>query len=89
MQASIEFSLYPLSEDYDKLITDFLIELKRDNNIKVIVNGISTQIFGDYDYLLEKLKVRMKKVFEANEAIFVLKVAGKKLLPETLPEELK
>jgi uncharacterized protein YqgV (UPF0045/DUF77 family) len=74
MQATIEISMYPLSDDYIQRVLAFLENLKKHHQITVETNGLSTQIFGDYHKLLDILKMEMFEVFLTQNAIFVLKI---------------
>ena len=74
MKATIEISMYPLSDDYIKRVMDFLEDLKKHHNITVETNGLSTQVFGDYIELMDILKMEMFQVFLAQNAIFILKI---------------
>jgi uncharacterized protein YqgV (UPF0045/DUF77 family) len=79
MKATIEISMYPLSDDYIERVLDFLKILNQYENITVETNGLSTQVFGEYEELMEILKMEMFKVLIAQNAIFVLKI-GKGIL---------
>ena len=79
MKAAIDISMYPLSDDYIQRVLIFLDALKQHQNITVETNGLSTQIFGEYDDLMEILKMEMFKVLIAQNAIFILKI-GKGIL---------
>lgn len=79
MKATIEISMYPLSDDYIQRVLDFLNELNQHQNITVETNGLSTQVFGEYEDLMEILKNEMFKVLIAQNAIFILKI-GKGIL---------
>ncbi len=79
MKATIEISMYPLSDDYIERVLDFLKILNQYENITVETNGLSTQVFGEYEELMEILKMEMFKVLMAQNAIFVLKI-GKGIL---------
>lgn len=79
MKATIEISLYPLSDDYIQRVLDFLKTLNQHENIAVETNGLSTQIFGEYDDLMDILKMEIFKTLAAQDAIFVLKI-GKGIL---------
>lgn len=79
MKATIEISMYPLSDDYIERVLDFLKILNQYENITIETNGLSTQVFGEYEELMEILKMEMFKVLIAQNAIFVLKI-GKGIL---------
>ena len=89
MIATIEISMYSLTDAYEQKVIDFIQRIKQNRNIRVEVNGLSTQLFGEYDLLMEVLKNEMKTVFESGKAVFVLKLAGMELTKDKLPDILK
>jgi uncharacterized protein YqgV (UPF0045/DUF77 family) len=89
MIATIEISMYALSDDYATRVIDFIQRVKQNKNIRVEVNGLSTQLFGEYDLLMEVLKKEMLHDFETGKSVFLLKIAGSELTKEKLPEILK
>jgi uncharacterized protein YqgV (UPF0045/DUF77 family) len=89
MIASIEISMYPLAEKYKQKIFDFVLRIKKNKNIRVEVNGMSTQIFGEYELLMDVLKKEMKLEFENGKVMFLLKIGGTEMTNENLPKELK
>jgi uncharacterized protein YqgV (UPF0045/DUF77 family) len=90
MRITAEISLYPLTENYEQVVIDFIQRLKRDT-IRVEVNGLSTQLFGDYDEVMELLQVEAKSLFARQQAVLVMKIAAgdKELTKEALPAILK
>lgn len=76
MNASIEISYYPLHDDYISPIKDFIYRLNQYDEIEVITNGMSTQIFGDYDQLMSIVSNEIKKSFELPHSVFVLKIVN-------------
>ena len=64
MQVSIDVSLYPLNEKFIPLINEFINDLKKYNNIEIRTNSISTQLFGEYDDLMNILKIEIEKTFK-------------------------
>jgi hypothetical protein len=89
MIATIEISMYSLSDGYEQKVIDFIQRVKQNKSIRVEVNGLSTQLFGEYDMLMDILKNEMKTDFLNGKAVFLLKVAGSELTKEKLPEILK
>jgi uncharacterized protein YqgV (UPF0045/DUF77 family) len=89
MKATCEISLYPLTEDYDAVVTGFCKDLMSVEGIDVEVNGVSTQVFGPYEKVWESVGKAVRKVFESGKAVAVMKWAGSDLRSEHLPEELK
>tara|TARA_Y100000748_G_C15433360_1_gene464179 strand:- start:179 stop:412 length:234 start_codon:yes stop_codon:yes gene_type:complete len=60
----------PLNDNYKDVIKDFILSI-RNSELKVLENPLSTQIYGDYDKLIDLLKVEIKDVFSNNEGIIV------------------
>tara|TARA_Y100000746_G_C15394319_1_gene403635 strand:+ start:850 stop:1083 length:234 start_codon:yes stop_codon:yes gene_type:complete len=60
----------PLNDNYKDVIKDFILSI-RNSELKVLENPLSTQIYGDYDKLIDLLKVKIKDVFSNNEGIMV------------------
>lgn len=66
MKISVELTLSPLQDDFEPLIISFIKNLRR-SGLTVVENPLSTQIFGDYDKVMELLKEEIKTVMEAME----------------------
>ena len=79
MQATVEISLYPLHQDYENRVLNFLEKINKYNNLVIETNGMSTQIFGDYHLIMEMLTKEMQDVLESQYAMFVFKI-GKGIL---------
>ncbi|MDD3876340.1 MAG: YkoF family thiamine/hydroxymethylpyrimidine-binding protein [Bacteroidales bacterium] len=74
MDTSVEISMYPLSKAYEYLILDFLERINKYSNIIVETNGMSTQIFGDFETVFDALKNEIKIEFARNDkVVFVMK----------------
>ena len=89
MKATIDISLYPLHAQYKDEIIYFVQQLKKQKTLKVAVNGMSTQIFGDYDDLMSIMQQEMKQLLTKTRAVFVLKITSDEMTMESLPEVLK
>lgn len=89
MIATIEISMYALTEGYEQKVTDFILRIKQHKDIRVEVSGLSTMLFGEYDLLVQVLKEEMKHEFDSGKAVFLLKIAGSELTKEKLPGVLK
>lgn len=70
MKISVDLTLSPLQDDYEKHVTDF-IKMLRDSEFTVLENPLSTQIFGDFDQLMPFLNQKIKESFQ-NQDICVL-----------------
>jgi len=82
MKISIELSLYPLAEEqYKSEIWAFIKRLRQVDGLQVVTNGMSTQVFGDYDLAVDHVMREIKHVHssiqhktgEAGAAVFVCK----------------
>ncbi len=79
MEATIELSIYPLHQDYKNKVKDFIKKIKRHSGLRVESNGMSTQIFGQYDDIMEVLRLDIRDTLEKEEAMVILKI-GKGIL---------
>jgi uncharacterized protein YqgV (UPF0045/DUF77 family) len=81
MEIGVEISLYPLAEHFAPQIHDFIARLAAVPDLKVVSTSLSTQVFGEYDRVLEALRRELRATFEnrreqGGKAAFVLKVLG-------------
>ena len=75
MKASVEISMYPLGREFIADIKDFIECLKKNEQIIVEVNGMSTQIFGEYRTIMHVLTDEIEKSFEKHgKSVFVMKI---------------
>lgn len=82
MKLSVEISMYPLKDEYIPAIKDFIERLSKHPDLRVITNTMSTQVFGDYDLLMDILKTEMRASWEQfGRAIFVCKFIDGDLSP--------
>lgn len=89
MIATVEISMYALTDDYAKKVIGFIQRVKQYEGIRVEVNGLSTQLFGEYDLLMDVLKKEMRTDFDNGKAVFLMKIAGMELTKDKLPDVLK
>lgn len=81
MKISVEISLYPLTENYLTVVDGFIQQLRKDPELTVKVNDLSTQVFGDYQTVLTKVNAAMQACHEKTpKAAFVMKVLNGDLL---------
>ena len=74
MNTSIEISYYPLNVEYIPPIKGFIERMNSYDNLRVKTSGMSTQIFGEYDELMQALTREIKKSFELPHSVFVMKI---------------
>lgn len=76
MQVTLEISLYPLDADnYAEAVLQFLAQLMQYEGLQIETNGMSTQVFGEYETAMAAVQTEMKKIYEKEQAILVMKVA--------------
>ena len=77
MKCSVEISMYPLDINYIEPITFFIKRLKRYPFISLETNGMSTQVFGDYDNVMTAIQQEMKNSFLLQQkVVFNMKVVN-------------
>jgi len=74
MKTSVEISYYPLLVEYIPPIRGFIDRMNKYPELICKTSGMSTQIFGEYDELMEALTKEIKRSFELPHSVFVLKV---------------
>lgn len=85
MKISIELSLYPLAIDnFKDEIWAFIRRLRQVDGLSVVTNGMSTQVFGDYDLAVTHVMAEIKRVHQSTgSAVFVCKfINGDRSQPE-------
>ena len=70
MKISAEITLMPLKDDYVPVIKEFIKSL-RDLNLEILENPLSTQIYGEYDVLMNILISKIKNVFSQENSIMI------------------
>lgn len=74
MNLTAEISMYPLQQNYDPIILDFIADLRTNTDIDVVTNAMSTQVRGPYEHVWEILQKATRKSFENHgKAVFVVK----------------
>ncbi len=59
MKISVELTLSPLQDGFEPAIIDFIKSL-RNSGLTILENPLSTQVFGDYDVVMNILQKEMK-----------------------------
>jgi len=89
MKVTCEISLYPFHKKYKETIINFVQRLKTYKKIVIETNGMSTQLFGDYELIMDILKKEFRSTFENDKAVFVFKMAKGERTKNKLPKALK
>jgi uncharacterized protein YqgV (UPF0045/DUF77 family) len=64
MKISVELTLSPLQDDYEPAIINFIKKL-RASGLTVKENPLSTQVYGDYEEVMQLLNTEIKEAFQA------------------------
>lgn len=83
MKVTLEITMYALSDNYKEDIKDFLRRLNREPEVDVITNGVSTQVFGDYDAVMSAYTHALKPSLESGTPI----AAVSKIINSHLPPD--
>jgi uncharacterized protein YqgV (UPF0045/DUF77 family) len=82
MKVSVEISLYPLDQNYIPPIQAFIDRINSYEEIKVIENTMSTQVYGEYKRVMEIINYEMNQThIQTPKAAFMLKVLNGDLSP--------
>ena len=68
MKISVELTLTPLQDNFEPPIIDFIKKL-RESELTVLENPLSTQVYGDYDKVMQLLQTEIKQSFENIEHV--------------------
>lgn len=74
MDISVELTFSPLQNDYESHIITFIQRL-RASGLTLIENPLATQVYGDYDTVMNVLNKEMKRSFtEIGIGLFYIKL---------------
>ena len=74
MIITVELSLYPLADEFVDQIRDFILRLRRQPDVEVITNQMSTQVRGDFDAVTTALTQCMRVSMQSSRTlVFVAK----------------
>ena len=75
MQVAVDISLYPLDADFIPPIKDVIERLNAYDAIEVWTNAMSTQLFGEFDDVMDALRQEIGTTFEAlPKAVFAIRI---------------
>ena len=63
MNISIELTFSPLQDDFEEHIISFIKKL-RVSGLTILENPLSTQVYGEYDTVMNVLNLEIKTAFE-------------------------
>ena len=62
MDISVELTLTPLQDQFEEPIIKFIKRL-RNSGLTVLENPLSTQVYGEYDSVMQVLRDEIKRTF--------------------------
>lgn len=89
MKATLEISMYPLSDDYINIVVDFVKQLHLRDDIRIETNGLSTQIFSEYDCIMDLLQNEVKEYLGKYKSVFIFKLACGEHTPDAVHSDIK
>ena len=63
MEISVELTFSPLQDDFEQHIIKFIKKL-RASGLTVLENPLSSQVYGNYDEVMQVLNSEIKEAFE-------------------------
>lgn len=74
MRISVELTLTPLQNEFEAPIIDFIKKL-RASGLTILENPLSTQVYGDYDKVMQLITSELKNSFELiDNGILLMKI---------------
>lgn len=74
MRISVELTLTPLQNEFEAPIIDFIKKL-RASGLTILENPLSTQVYGEYDKVMQLITSELKNSFELiDNGILLLKI---------------
>ena len=75
MKVAVDISLYPLDADFIPPIKDVIERLHAREGLEVWTNAMSTQVVGEFEDVMDALKVEIGSTFEQiPKGVFVMKM---------------
>ncbi len=74
MILTAEISLYPLREEYEPEIIDFITRLRTYPDLDIQVHSTSTRVVGPYREVMQALTTEMERTYQSTgNRVFVVK----------------
>ncbi|OSY86959.1 hypothetical protein WH52_13750 [Tenacibaculum holothuriorum] len=74
MKISVELTLTPLQNEFEAPTIDFIKKL-RTSGLTILENPLSTQVYGDYDTVMQLITIELKNSFELiDNGILLMKI---------------
>ena len=74
MKISVELTLTPLQNEFEEPIINFIKKL-RASGLTILENPLSTQVYGDYDKVMQLITSELKNSFKLiDNGILLMKI---------------
>lgn len=72
MNITAELSFYPLSDNYIAPIKAYIEALNQVEGLEVRTHALSTELFGDYDLVMQTINQTTKKAFDTDGGVVLV-----------------
>ncbi len=76
MEITVEISYFPLSENHQQQIDEFINALNKNNSIKIEPGMMSSLLTGPYDEVMKLLLREIKPFMVKYPSVFILKMSN-------------
>lgn len=76
MEISVQISYYPLNEEFNSIVGDFITQLSRVRGLQIQTGMMSSLVTGDYDLVMNTLKDTMYPYLAKYQSVFTITVAS-------------
>jgi uncharacterized protein YqgV (UPF0045/DUF77 family) len=76
MEITVEISYYPLDQEYETPVLDFILLLQEESKVKVEPGHMSTLIAGEYEDVMNLLSESIRPFMEKMPSVFALRITN-------------
>jgi uncharacterized protein YqgV (UPF0045/DUF77 family) len=76
MEITMEISYYPLDNNYEIQVSEFIQQLSEYNNIQINIGVMSSLVIGEYNDVMSALKETMQPFLEKYPSVFRISLAS-------------
>jgi len=80
MIITVEISMYPLKDEFESYILEFIHAMRMHENLTIRTTAMSTLVKGEMDLIFDTLKVELKKIYiKLDTSSTVIKIVNRPL----------
>ncbi len=76
MEITVEIGYYPLMDNYEKPVEDFIEKLAENKKITIEYGTMSSLLTGRYEDVMELMNQQLKPYLEKYPSVFTLKISS-------------